>query len=144
METSQTGIDLLADLEGLRLQLYYCSAGKTTIGYGHQVLPGEDFSAGITKEKAKELLKVDLKKAENAVNRFVKIKLNQNQFDSLVSFCFNVGKGNFLGSTLLKLVNANNLEGAAKQFNRWIYVNKKVSEGLAKRRYKEKELFLKS
>ena len=82
---------------------------------------------------------------ENAVNRLVKVNLNQNQFDALVIFSFNVGYGDkgLGGSTLLKLLNNGDYIGAAGQFKRWIYSNKKPCEGLKKRRKIEEELFLK-
>lgn len=159
MHLSQNGMNLLKNLEGLRLKAYQCSAGKWTIGYGHtnNVKPTDI----ITKAEAEIFLSADLVRFENAVNRLVRVKLNQNQFDALVIFCFNIGYGNdgFGGSTMLKLLNSRNYKGVAEQFIRWIKVPEIVdgkivkdkngktvyvdSEGLKNRHLKERALFLK-
>lgn len=145
MQTSNRGIELIKELEGCELRAYECVAGVLTIGYGHT---GKDVTEGmtITQEKAETLLKDDLKKYEEAVEKYVKVEVNQNQFDALVSFVYNVGSGSFSKSTLLKKLNAGDYAGAAEQFLVWnkATVNgvKKELEGLTKRRQKERELFL--
>ena len=143
MNISQNGINLIKQFEGCRLEAYKCPAGVWTIGYGHT---GSDVYKGltITQEKAESLLKSDLIVHCNSVSKLVKVKLNQNQFDALVSFEYNVGYGNFSSSTLLKLLNKGDYAGAAGQFERWVYTGGKVLEGLKKRRKAEKELFLKT
>ena len=93
-------------------------------------------------EEAEKLLKQDLKIFESAICDVVKVPLNQNQFDALVSFVYNVGIGAFRTSTMLKFINANHFPLASGQFDRWIYAKDKKLEGLVKRRKEEKELFL--
>ena len=140
MNISKKGIDLIKRYEGCRLKAYKCPAGVWTIGYGHtnNVRPDDI----ITQDDAEELLKRDLKVHEDNVKRVVKIALTQNQFDALVSFEYNVGYGAFANSTLLKLLNAGNYNGASKQFERWVYAGDRVLEGLVKRRKAEREMFL--
>ena len=143
MYMSENGKNMLKNFEGLKLNAYRCSSGIWTIGYGHT---GCDVKQGdsITNQKADSLFDSDIKFFENAVNSMVTVKLTQNQFDALVSFCFNVGvstKG-FGGSTMRILLNKGEYKLAAEQFNRWIYSNGKVSKGLRIRRLKERDLFL--
>lgn len=139
--TSTKGIELIKRHEGLRLDAYQCPAGKLTIGYGHT---GKDVVAGdrITQGTAERLLQGDLRWAENTVNEHVKKELNQNQFDALVSFTFNVGPSNFKSSTLLKRVNANTEDpDIAKQFARWNKADGKELAGLTRRRADEAKLY---
>ena len=89
------------------------------------------------------ILKDDLKTYENYVNKYVKVKLNQNQFDALVSFTFNCGGGALKSSTLLKKLNKGDYTGAANELLRWNKANGKILAGLTRRRQSEKALFLK-
>lgn len=143
MKLSENGTKLIKKYEGCRLKAYKCPRGVWTIGYGHtnNVRPNDV----ITQDEAEELFKQDVKVFENAINRLIKVKLNQNQFDALVSFTFNLGYGDrgLGGSTLLRLLNNSDYIGASKQFSRWVYSGDRVLEGLIKRRNEEKELFLK-
>lgn len=143
MNLSNNGKKLIKKYEGCRLKAYKCPRGVWTIGYGHtnNVRPDDV----ITQDEAEELFLRDAEVFENAVNRLVKVALNQNQFDALVSFTFNLGYGikGLGGSTLLRLLNNSDYIGAARQFERWVYSGDKVLEGLVKRRKEEKELFLK-
>lgn len=141
MEISQKGIDLIKQFEGCRLTVYRCPAGVLTIGYGHT---GADVKEGqtITQEQAEKFLRSDLVVHCNNVSGLVKVPLNQNQFDALVSFEYNIGYGNFKSSTLLRLLNQGDYKGAAEQFKRWRYANGKVLSGLITRRQKEKDLFV--
>lgn len=138
--TSQAGVNLIKSFEGLRLTAYQDSAGVWTIGYGHT--SGVYSGMKITEAKAEEYLKSDLKSAEKTVNNKVTYAINQNQFDALVSFTFNVGGGNFGSSTLLKKLNQGDINGAADEFGKWIKADGKVLDGLVKRRAAEKEMFL--
>jgi len=141
VKISPTGIKLIKSFEGLSLTSYVCPVGVLTIGYGHtgNVLAGTK----ITEKEADVLLKQDLIKFEKAVLNYVTIDLNQNQFDALVSFCFNVGTQAFKGSTLVKRLN--NRENpnivAAEELPRWNKGDGKVLEGLSRRRSAEVELF---
>ena len=98
----------------------------------------------ITEKRAEELLRQDLKKFEGYVNSYVKVELTQNMYDSLVSFTYNCGGGALKSSTLLKLLNKGDYNGAAGQFEKWTKGGGKVLPGLVKRRKEEKELFLSS
>ena len=71
MKTSQAGLNLIEEFEGIRNLPYLDVAGKPTIGYGHLIKPGEDFSAGITEAQAQDLLQADVETAENAVNALI-------------------------------------------------------------------------
>ena len=124
----------------MRTEAYKCPAGVWTIGYGHtsNVRKGQV----INELCAETFLAIDLQKCEYAINTSVTVSLNQNQFDALASFIFNVGVGGFQKSTLLKKLNNSDYTGAADEFDKWIYSNKKISQGLINRRKKEKDLFL--
>jgi lysozyme len=104
MKTSEKGLALIKQFEGLRLQAYQCAANVWTIGYGRTagVRPGD----AITPEQADVFLREDVSDAERAVSRFVRVPLTQHQFDALFSFTFNLGTGNLRTSTLLRLLNA--------------------------------------
>ncbi|MCA8110270.1 lysozyme [Burkholderia cepacia] len=150
---SKTGLQLTEQFEGCRLTAYQDSVGVWTIGYGHT---GQDVYKGltITQEKAEQLLLQDIAKASAAVNRLVTLDragaadtdglpdLTQDEFDALVDFTFNLGAGRLAGSTLLKKLNAGDIEGAAAEFPKWIYAGGKVLAGLVKRRDAERALFL--
>ena len=114
--TSQQGIDRIKKFESCCLTAYQDAAGVWTIGYGHtgSVYAGMQ----ISQEQAGDLLKADLKRFEAAVNRYVTGALTQGRFDALVSFTFNVGEGALKKSTLLKKMNAGDMDGAAREFDR--------------------------
>ena len=141
MNISNNGVKLIKNFEGCRLKAYKCPAGIWTIGYGHtgsNVYPGTE----ITQTEADSLLKTDLIIHCNNVSKLVKVPLNQNQFDALVSLEYNIGYGAFSTSTLLRLLNAKDYKGAAEQFAVWRLGGGKVLPGLVKRRKAEKDLFL--
>lgn len=144
-DISDRGVEFIARKEGFRSDVYLDEAGYPTIGYGHKIEAGESFTK-ITEEEGAELLKKDLQIAVSSVRRRVDRPLTQGQFDSLVSFVFNVGDGAFMGSTLLKKLNSRDFDGAAKEFARWKYITKGgqkiVSNGLVNRRKEEQQLFL--
>jgi lysozyme len=113
--------------------------GFLTIGYGHKILPGEDFSSGITFEESNNLLNSDLKRCSiNIINQSVKVPLSQNQYDALVSYVYNTGS--LKGTQLLKKLNASDFKGAVKEMD----INKsngKYSRGLQIRRNAEHNIF---
>jgi len=140
MEISGNGLKIIKEFEGLKFKSYLCPAGVLTIGYGHtgkDVKPNQEISI----EEAESLLIQDAVKFENAVNRLVKVEINQNQFDALVSFTYNLGEGNLGRSTLLKKINEKDFAGAAPEFMNWTKAGGKVLDGLKRRRKSEKELF---
>ena len=130
----------IEQFEGLRLASYQDSIGVWTIGYGHT----EGVSAGMTctSEQADAWMAEDLRVAELAVDISVRVPLNQNQYDALVSFTFNVGSGNFENSTLLKKLNLSDYIGASAQFPIWDRAGGQALPGLLKRRLAERDLFL--
>lgn len=146
MNTSQTGINLIKGFEGKRLTAYDDGVGVWTIGYGTIKYPnGVRVKKGdtCTDAQAESYLKNDLVKFESAINRLVKVPLNQNQFDALSSFTYNLGETNLSKSTLLKKLNAKDYAGAADQFLVWNRAGGKVLNGLVRRRDAERNLFLK-
>jgi lysozyme len=138
---SAEGLALTKQFEGLRLTGYQDSGGVWTIGYGHT---GSIVVAGmnISQADAEALLRGDLAAAVACVNREVTAEISQQQFDALVDFCFNVGRGNFLKSSLLRKVNLGDVAGAAAQFLLWVNAGGKKIEGLVRRRSAEQEMFL--
>ena len=145
MKTSQSGISLIKGFEGKRLNAYYDGVGVWTIGFGTIKYPnGVRVKKGdtCTEAQAESYLKNDLVKFENAINRLVKVPLNQNQFDALSSFTYNLGETNLSSSTLLKKLNAKDYAGTADQFPRWNKAGGKVMNGLTRRREAERILFL--
>jgi lysozyme len=140
LDYSSTGFALTRSFEGLRLAAYQDSAGVWTIGYGHT---GPEVHAGqrITEQEAEGLLRADLAAAVECVRHALKVELTQSQFDALVDFCFNVGRGNFLGSSLLRFANAAEMESATQQFGLWVHAGGRVLPGLVRRRAAEAALF---
>ena len=119
MHISPSGIDLICNFEGKRLIAYDDGVGVWTIGFGTTVYPnGIKVMKGdtCTEAQAKTYMAHDLKKFEATVNKAVTVQLNQNQFDALVSLAYNIGTNAFSKSTLVKKLNANDIRGAADQF----------------------------
>jgi len=134
MKTSSKGIVLIKSFEGCHLTSYQCPSGVWTIGYGHTA--GVSKGMTITQAQADAYLASDLAKYENYVNA-LKLPLNQNQFDALVSFTYNCGNGN-----LKKLVKNRRLTQIAEAILLYNKSNGKVLAGLVRRRQAERELFL--
>lgn len=138
MRTSQRGIDLIKQFEGLRLTAYKCPAGVYTIGYGHT--RGVKRGMKITEEEASAFLTADLRNSEKAVERYDSIyHWDQNEFDALVSFTFNCGATNL--RALLRNGRRNRLQIAAT-LPLYRKAGGKVLKGLERRRAAEKALFL--
>jgi lysozyme len=140
MTTSEAGIELIKQSEGLRLEAYQDSAGVWTIGYGNTYGVREGDTC--TQEWAEERLQDDVRRAEAHVTRLVKLPLMQGQFDALVSFVFNLGYYALFRSTLLRKLNAGDYSGAADEFLRWNHAGGKVLKGLTRRREAERHMFL--
>lgn len=145
MSVSNKGVDLICEFEGKRLVAYDDGVGIWTIGFGTIKYPnGVRVKKGdtCTLEQAKEYMRHDLIEFEHTVNSSVKVPLNQNQFDALVSLAYNIGSNAFKSSTLVKKLNTGDYQGAADQFNVWINAGGKRMQGLVNRRDREKLLFL--
>ncbi|MEK6322627.1 MAG: lysozyme [Acidobacteriota bacterium] len=154
MQMSENGLGLLESWEGFELKVYKDSAGLPTIGVGHLLTKSElssgktvingipvQYADGLTNQQTLDLLSQDVKPAEQAVNSGVKVALNQNQFDALVSFTFNVGVGAFTGSTLLKVLNQQQYTNVPNQLLRWVRSGGQVVQGLVNRRQNEISLW---
>lgn len=139
MHTSQKGLDLIKSFEGLRLHAYKDVVGVVTIGYG--TTSGVKMGDTITKERAEELLREDVKRFEGYVDRLVKVPLTQGMYDALVSFVYNLGPGALEKSTLLDQLNRGDYDGAAEQFGRWVFAGGRKLAGLVRRRAAERALF---
>lgn len=147
MKLSKRGLDLIKEFEGYHRQLpdgacvaYRCPAGVWTIGYG--CTEGVKEGMRWTKADAEARLLSELEKHERAVERLSTVDLNQNQYDALVSFSYNLGSGALGKSTLLAKVNKGDMRGAGQEFGKWIKAGGKVLPGLVARRGKEAALFL--
>jgi lysozyme len=142
---TQQGIDLIKRFEGFSSTIYTCPAGYATIGYGHLVRPYEHsrFASGISEQQAEDILRQDVKTAEQAVLRLIHVPLTDGQFDALVSFTFNLGSGNLQSSTLRRVVNREEHYLAPAQFRRWVYAGGRKLRGLQRRREAEVGSYLK-
>lgn len=142
---SDACFSLIKTFEGLSTTAYLCPAGVWTIGYGHtkNVKKGDI----ITRDGADQLLHQDVNLLSRQVMALLNREVNQNQFDALVSFTFNVGIGNLSNSTLLKKINCGDFKGASKEFLKWDKARQNDTgkmvqlDGLTKRRQAEKRLF---
>lgn len=146
MKTDIKGQQLIQQFEGLSLKPYLCPAKIPTIGYGNTFY--EDgkavtmADAPITKERAIGLFLSIVQPFEEQVSALLKKSVNQQQFNALVSFTYNVGRGAFMQSTLLKKVNANPNDPTIRdEFMKWVKVNGAVFTGLVNRRKAESDMY---
>lgn len=139
MEISENGLNFIAAHEGYSDKAYPDVVGVLTIGHGHT----QGVKEGETCNRAQALLwlHADCQTAVDCLSHHVSVPLNQNQFDALCSFVFNLGCGALQSSALLRLLNAGDYNGAANQFKRWCYAGGKIVDGLKKRRDDEAALF---
>ncbi len=150
LKTSDHGKEKITAWEGFEPRVYSDAGGKLTIGVGHLLTPSELSSGKIwikgeavryadrlSDQQILDLLGQDLEGAEDAVNNGVEVDLSQNQFDTLVSFSFNVGVGAFRNSTLRKLLNRGQYDDVPAQLHRWVHCRGKVVQGLVRRREQE-------
>ncbi|TNF18452.1 MAG: lysozyme [Vibrionaceae bacterium] len=139
---TQDGIDLIKRFEGFSATVYICPAGYPTIGYGHLVREAEKYELGITQAEAEDLLRRDVREAENAVLRLIDVPLTDGQFDALVSFTFNLGAGALQRSTLRRKVNRQAHSEVPEQFMRWVWAGGSKLPGLTIRRAAESNIYL--
>jgi lysozyme len=153
MKISEKGLTLIKKEEAFKAKRYLCAAGKPTIGYGHVILPAEAryHTATLTEAEASTLLQADVDKKYGAhVAKGLTRAVTQNQFDALVSLCFNIGTGGFSQSSVLRLANAGSTDKAAitAAFGAWNKVTnpktqvKEANKGLTVRRGREAALYL--
>lgn len=145
MYISDNCLNIVKQFEGFRSKPYKCPAGIPTIGYGSTYyLNGEKVTmrdSAISEDFATELLEKLLNGFSINVDNLIKVSLNQNQFDALVSFTYNIGVKAFFNSTLLNKLNSADFDGASLEFSRWNKANGKILTGLTKRREAEQKLF---
>ena len=135
MKISEEGKALIKKFEGCKLDSYRCSANVATIGYGHT----KDVSDGdtCTQEEADQMLAEDLEEFESYVDKLVTVDLEQNQFDALVAWTFNLGPTNLKSSTLLRVLNEGKHENVPSEMRRWNKAGDETLEGLIRRREAE-------
>jgi lysozyme len=142
MKIDDNGIEMLKHIEGLSLKAYADPPGQTktySIGYGHLGVPA---GSTCSPEQAEEYLREDSTHAQSVVNKTVLDFLTQGQFNALTSFIYNVGEGNFLKSTMLRLLRSHDITGAANEFQKWNKANQKVLPSLVNRRKLERAEFI--
>ena len=139
MNISKEGLSLIKKFEGCELEAYLCPAGVWTIGYGHT----KDVKEGdkINKEEADYLLQEEMIEYESYINDFVEVPLNQNQFDSLCSWVYNLGPTNLKNSTMLRVLNEEKYADVPQVIKRWNKAGGEVLDGLIKRREAEAKMF---
>lgn len=146
MKISQKGLDLLKRFEGIKLKPYLCPAGIATISIGCTYYPDGTkvklTDPPIGEPKAIEIFKNIIKHYESSVDSFCRDDINQNQFDALVSLCYNIGVRALKNSTLIKKVNLDLNDPLIKnEFKKWNKSGGKVLNGLTLRREEESKLY---
>ena len=137
--TNHTAVQIIKEEETLQLEAYELG-GLWLIGYGHLMLEGEKDT--INEEEADAFLVEDLHWCEGAIERYVTIPVTLNEFSAMVAFCYNVGSGKTRASSIVKRINDEDRPGAANAFLLWNRMNGIVMQALAKRRARERTLFL--
>ena len=137
---SPAGAAFIARFEGFRAVPYRCPAGKLTIGYGHAIQPGEQFSS-LTPDEALTLLQQDATREAAPLGRALTVDLLPHEADALISLAFNCGGRTIARSTLVRLLNAGEAQEAAHQFGKWNKAGGRESRGLTLRRAAEQRLF---
>jgi lysozyme len=145
-KTSKKGIDLIKKYEGFKSEPYLCPANVATIGFGTTFYPDgrkvKLTDSPVSETIAEVILKRQLEKFEQYVDSYCIDTINQNQFDALVSFCYNLGPTNLKNSTLLKKVNKNPNDPSIKdEFMKWVKAGGKTLKGLVRRREEEAQLY---
>lgn len=139
MRTSAEGIKLIQFFEGCYLEAYLCPARVWTIGYGHT--KGVKEGDVIDQEAAEALFIEDIEEFEMYVTKLVEVPLEQNHFDALVSWTFNLGPTNLRSSTLLKKLNDGLYGEVPEQLKRWVFSGGVKLRGLERRRLAEAALW---
>jgi len=139
LEAGVESRELIKQYEGYSSEAYRCPAGKWTIGYGHT--RGVKRGMTISRQEAEELLTKEIEESARYIKNMVTAPLNQQEFDALVSLVYNIGPTQFRSSTLLRELNNENYEEAARQFERWVKSKGVTLRGLQNRRAAEAALF---
>jgi len=154
--TGEQGIKLIKHFEGCRFNPYLCSAMVWTVGFGHVLYPEQNrlplaerkayalhqaHNREWSQEEVDDLLKKDLKRFELGVTRLITVPLKQCEFDSLVSFAFNLGLGTLQRSSVRSKLNRGDKEGAIDTLLKYCRAGGKILKGLQRRRAAEADLF---
>jgi GH24 family phage-related lysozyme (muramidase) len=139
MKISKEGIALIKKFEGIELEAYQDSVGVWTIGYGHT--KGVKEGDNISLKKAEQMLEEELVEYEGYINNMVELGLEQNQFDAMVAWVYNLGPTNLGQSTLLKVLNQGLFNEVPYEIKRWNKAGGEVLNGLVRRREAEALLF---
>ncbi len=147
METpNEAGLAIIRHFESWSPRVYRCPAGVATIGYGSTFgLDGERVSMAhreITLVEGDQLLRRSVGSSRRSVARLVKVPLTINQRSALISLCYNIGSGNFQGSTLRAMVNRYEHVLASQEFWKWRRAGGVILAGLVRRREAERALFV--
>lgn len=146
MNIGERGVELIKSFENYRAYPYFDSARVATIGWGNTYYPDgrrvRISDPPITREQATDLMMQVLREFEDGINAALRVEVTQNQYDALVCWAYNVGISAASGSTLMRLLNAGDVQGAADQFLRWNRAGGQVLRGLTRRREAERALFL--
>ena len=139
MKISEEGIALIKKFEGCKLEAYLDAVDVPTIAYGRT----KDVKIGdiCTQQQAEDWLEEELVEYEGYVNEAVKVELTQPQFDSLVSWTYNLGPSNLNRSSMLRVLNASDYDNVPEQIMRWNKAGGRVLAGLVRRREAEAEMF---
>jgi lysozyme len=146
VNVSKAAILLIKHYEGVRSRPYRCPAGLWTVGVGHLIGDGkslpESWNRTFSQEEIDKILKSDLRRFELGLTKLLpNIPLKQNEFDALVSFCFNLGLGCFQRSTIRQALLRGNKEAAMESLVKYCRAGGKILRGLQTRRLDEKALF---
>ena len=157
MKVSDKAIAMIKHHEGVRFKPYQCPAKLWTVGVGHVIDPNhgklsieqrqglpipDGWDRKLTEEEVNGLLKFDLARFERGVTTLLPVNLTQGEFDSCVSFSFNVGLGTLQRSTFRQKIIRGDKEGAAEELMKYCMAGGKVLKGLQNRRIDERALFL--
>lgn len=145
MQPSNSLVDFTKEYEGFSATPYKDSGGVWTVGYGHTSTAKKYIGSSISEQKGEDLLMIDLSFTSVSVNQLVTSTLNQNQFDAICDWTFNLGSGTLKKSTLLKCLNSSQFDLVPKELRKWVFVKENdvptVEPGLVRRREAEVELF---
>lgn len=157
MNVSPKAIKMISHHEGVRQNPYKCPAKLWTVGVGHVMFPEQgklkiderdaftppqEAMRKYSMDEVNDILKADLARFEKGVATYCPVALTQGQFDSLVSFSFNVGLGTLQRSTMRQKVLRGDMEGAAEELLKYCMAGGKILKGLQNRRLDERALFL--
>ncbi len=141
LRISDDGLALIEQFEGFEPDWYLDPVGVATIAFGWTGPLPDGFTAPLSREEGRQLLRQTVGRYGDAVRDAIDVPLSQAQYDALVSFTYNLGGGALRESTLRRKLNAGDAGGAAAEFDRWVRAGGRVFDGLVRRRAAERALF---